>query len=1651
MHKQQKQKMKTTDFIARSLVLMFLAFNTVIGAMAQSSSFNVTNNNSNVFTITRNNTDTVEIVKYRTVSGSAMAGIHFTAVEDTLIFKKGKDTRTITVNETDIKKVNLLYRYQKNSTRRYRLEVLDMGGFYICDCNRDINYGSTYNFNNSKVNKTITDLAYVNGNAIYSGLSDTKFVDLSYDPSTNNQHTMSNGYIVIDDEYAYNNKTLCVISTSGLFDAADATKEYHYNIGNKMYATVGFTEKEKDDGYAYIQILADNSQYDGEDPNGSVNDPSRSLYKACFELYKGSHIYTSDAKQVFPHRYDYVNQDDEIAHNVTRSYFPLSDSYLWQQKFKSDSYRADNSGALVLDPNVNNIFVRFDAAGKDNDTWYIRNLFVRLTLCDQTAPTLLSNDITVSAGDHRKGNTFTISLPFSEIVNVSEYYANRRLETTWGTLSYNSGEGTNVITNKGTINAEPGTVLRIKSTNSTYSDIIGNVCTDGVAKTFNGLTVGSNYEYTIRYNLDGGTLETTNPTSYNYDSETFTLNNPTRSGYTFLGWTGSNGNTPQTTVTISNKSHGNRSYTANWELAIPANALELLNGYYLINYAENSYEISSLDDWNALSEYIEAGNDCGGLTFKLTKDIEGITAPAGDANNKFSGAIDGDGNTMTLDITTDAEYCGLIHTADGASFTNLKVAGTINTSNKHAGGFVGHAWGGVTFTDCVSSLVIVSGITGDNLDATHGGFVGEQGDDASDALTFTRCIFNGKLLTTNNNTNCGGFVGWVNKSITVTNCLYIPAALGNGETEILAGTGDDMSATFARPFKKVSVPSSCCYTRKLGKEQGVKVYASIPNESLCYSIDFNDTRVYRSMNTVILDVEDTYILPTGGSISINPTIKFGNNVLGEEYYTISYKLNNKPVTVFNVAGVYTLTVKGNNANNYYGTKNMTFTIVDDIEPGQLLGKGTQDDPYLIRNASDWMTFSDNINNGKGATSYYKMTDDITLGSDEEPITTVVGIDSKPFRGSFDGDFHTLHLNMYREEKYAAPFGQTNGATIKNMSVDGKILSKHKFAAGFVGYSYNTSDNKPTQLINCISSVNITCDSIHTIDNSKPYDCTYGGLVGQNEKGTLCFENCIFDGRITDSRDTKLANKCTGFVGWVNNNVYYTNCTMAGIIDVKPNSNDLKNSMATFHRLANNGKAYFNKAYYINDYTYSGLVKQGKAGLKDAPSDTLSKVYTDSENTILYVPGAVIDVYNVTYYGRELSEGTDYVISIMAKSKDEHTLIISGTGVYSGSHSESVKYIQKDITTWDAGNKTGWHAISSPVAGQAFSGVTNLKTDDKHNIYRFDEKNSMWQEYRNAANIFNSFENGRGYIYRTESNSGLIEFNGKFNSGDVEYTVTYTEENFRLKGFNLIGNPYPHNIYKGVAIPSDNLVKGYCILNADGTWEYKHDYEAIEPTTAILVQATREHTLVMKDTEESPFAKAISDNIWFSVSNSEFHDVTCVEFTEGEGFRKMEHYNEDAPMLYFSQDGNSYAAATVSDDVRAIDLCFQTKAMSRYTLSVKANGNFSYLHLIDKLTGDDVDLLKNNSYSFIATTSDLRERFIVRFSNNSDDVENDTFAWQNGSDIIVNGEGNLQIFDMMGRMVMTRYINGVETYGRTSLQTGVYIIKLNEKTQKIVVR
>ena len=453
---------------------------------------------------------------------------------------------------------------------------------------------------------------------------------------------------------------------------------------------------------------------------------------------------------------------------------------------------------------------------------------------------------------------------------------------------------------------------------------------------------------------------------------------------------------------------------------------------------------------------------------------------------------------------------------------------------------------------------------------------------------------------------------------------------------------------------------------------------------------------------------------------------------------------------------------------------------------------------------------------------------------------------------------------------------------------------------------------------------------------------------------------------------------------------------------------------------------------------------------NAPNSASAIVFIDANCTIPVKTGGVTIGTLVVSSGKTLTVSNGEVLNV---TKVDNTGTASRLVLNDGAQliipqNTGVKATLKKTTAASTAKTTNnWYAIASPVNNVAISSFAQ----GTHNVYRYDEVESEWEEYRDSHNIFNNLDNGRGYLYR--STTANIEFAGDVNTGKYTYPLTYTTTAGDHKGFHLIGNPYPHIIYKGTGTAVENtyLEDGFYKLKADGTWLASNDNStAINVNEGILVQAkstVNGQNLTILDKTASG-AKAGNDQIMFTVENADYTDVSYVLFKEGRGLNKVDHRNADIPMLYVINEGEKFGIADMPDNTSVINLGFEAKTMGQYTLSVKANGMFSYLHLVDKMTGNDIDLLAEPTYSFVGAPTDNANRFTVNLGYNTGD---DIFAFQNGDDIIVSGKGELQVFDVTGRLVMRKNINGVETCHVANLQTGVYIFRLNEKSQKILIK
>ena len=377
------------------------------------------------------------------------------------------------------------------------------------------------------------------------------------------------------------------------------------------------------------------------------------------------------------------------------------------------------------------------------------------------------------------------------------------------------------------------------------------------------------------------------------------------------------------------------------------------------------------------------------------------------------------------------------------------------------------------------------------------------------------------------------------------------------------------------------------------------------------------------------------------------------------------------------------------------------------------------------------------------------------------------------------------------------------------------------------------------------------------------------------------------------------------------------------------------------------------------------------------------------------------------------------------------------------------------TTWpNTKSVSGWYTIASPVDGANVSVVT---TTANYDFYAYDEANYTWRNEKVPANGITTFEQGVGYLYATSADKqGSFAGTMKATNAEVEKDLSYECTLANMKGFNLMGNPFTRNLTSGDVKLGDSYLTNYFVVEGgDELVAREIATYPIKPGQGFMVQATAENQKLVFNPSTAKGRSTNNGHISIAVGNESFNDMAYINIANGNTLRKMT-LNTDSPKVYVMNNNKDYAAARVENLSASMPVCFQTKNIGTYTITVKANElDVEYLHLIDNALHEDIDLLLEPSYSFIASGHDNAARFTLVFKANAniDEIEaNDIFAYQNGSDIIVNGNGELQVFDATGRMVMNTQVNGIQTVNIPA--TGMYIFRMvgdEVKTQKIVVR
>ena len=671
------------------------------------------------------------------------------------------------------------------------------------------------------------------------------------------------------------------------------------------------------------------------------------------------------------------------------------------------------------------------------------------------------------------------------------------------------------------------------------------------------------------------------------------------------------------------------------------------------------------------------------------------------------------------------------------------------------------------------------------------------------------------------------------------------------------------------------------------------------------------------------------------------------------------------------------------------------------------GSGTSGSPYIITTTAQLDALAAAVNGGTSYSGkFFKLGADIAYDGTENNYTPI-GNSSKDFQGTFDGDGYAvsgIHINTSGD--YQGLFGYVNsGGTVKNVTLRSSTITGKDYVGGIVSYLYRGT------VTDCRVEGTVTIGAYN--NNS----CRHGGIVG------------IMDGYAT-------VNGCI--------------------------------SAAT---VTNNGKSGCSR--------YGGIV--GYAAINSAVSNNIALGANVSATTCI---GAIVG-----YRSNGTTLANNYY----------HGCTVNGATTNIGVGTESIG-ISGDVTEDDGAvpvtaashvditahtQNAGWYLIASPLANTVDSiRVINL-TANQYDLYRFNQSADLeWENWKAAGTDHHHFniEPSKGYLYANSANETLY-FAGTPYSGNGEVTLTKTT-GADLEGWNLIGNPFADTAYIKDA---QNNAKPYYKMN-----DLRKEIIAatigssIAPMEGIFVVATTNGETVTFTQQRS---RADNDDEEGSIVLDLSHggaviDRAIVRFGGPSTLRQAQgsgtaqalpkfQIREGSTKVYIPQDGKDYAVVNVGRDakfcVSTMPINFKAAENGEYTISVNIDHlEMGYLHLIDNMTGADVDLLATNggdaisrvsTYTFTARTTDYESRFKLVFATNNDgpSTGSGAFAFIDASgNIILTADAcdaSLQVIDMMGRVIVcTDVARNVSTQGMTP---GVYVLRLingnDVKTQKIMMR
>ena len=499
------------------------------------------------------------------------------------------------------------------------------------------------------------------------------------------------------------------------------------------------------------------------------------------------------------------------------------------------------------------------------------------------------------------------------------------------------------------------------------------------------------------------------------------------------------------------------------------------------------------DAWDFLefTNNMISGENYNGKYFSQKADIDMTSKPAYNgvlSDVSFAGYYDGNGYTVTVNIdTTSGNSNAVLFGINDGTIVNLGVLGNI----KSAGGYAAIVRKNNTngkIVNCFSAVnVSASASSGNGFTISNYGKIENVyfgGVASHHPITGGSNVTNGYYVegSTHSNSTAGTLVSAETAATTLADTLtegMTAAAATLGKTTEALNKWTYIGGT-DYPVLKVKTPEVTGIT--------LTPSATTVKRGEAATLTAKVLGNYNPSQSIVWELSPT---PTSKETKL---YEDGFFKIGED----------------ETVGQFMILAKSAVAGNFAISSTVTVDLASDPVVKE---DGSRAHPYLIENEDDFMEFTNNVNTGVNQYSgkYLKQTRDLDMDGYEGYMGMYTG---KYFTGIYDGDGHTINVNIYveRDEKTEIDdvclFGYISSARILNLGVTGSIK-----APGYVS-TFARNMGSASLFANCWSTVHV--ESIAKGFGSSPGNDA-SGFVRSPYGGA--FVNCYFAGTLVSPGGT----------------------------------------------------------------------------------------------------------------------------------------------------------------------------------------------------------------------------------------------------------------------------------------------------------------------------------------------------------------------------------------------------------------------------------------------------------------------------------------------------------------------------------------------------